>query len=158
MKLTLRSLIGIAALALAMITFTAPAQNVVNELAVTNTLATVSNGTFIASSGTSPVIALPSGSDLTLLVDSYADNTNNAAATTTYYFNLGLQGTNWTTGYPLSAAVTDNGTNLVGTPFYFVRTNFLGFDQIRCDKVVTTQTNNVRSRLFFSWPVWQHNY
>ena len=160
---TFKTLIGIAALGLAMITLTARADGPITppteiELVPTNTLSVASNGTFTATvtagPNESPTIKLSQNADLRLLLLSYAENTG--TSNTTYYFNLG-QGTNWTTMYPLSATVAQLGANsnasqTFGTNFYWNLTNFAGFDSLRCDKVVTAQTNAVHSRLLFGQP------
>ena len=134
-------IIGAAGLLLAVITLActlpARAQQIVAGPIDTSQWSGVTNGTMTSVSNAPH--RLPQKSDLVGIVDEAVTLGTNYS---TYYFNLGVTN-HWTTTYPISLTVT--GTSGAGTtnstPFYIARTNFVGFDSIRCDKIVSVVTN-----------------
>jgi hypothetical protein len=72
------------------------------------------------------------------------DETDLGTNTQVFYFNLGITN-HYTTGYPLSFARTNATAGTVNTVWtaYISRTNFVGFDSLRLDKVVPQNSNTM---------------
>ena len=140
MKNKWQKLSGIAVLALAMVIpagIRAAAAQIVPGPIDTSQWSSLTNGTMTSVSNAP--FRLQQKSDLAGMIDMAVPGGTNA---TTFYFNLGITN-HWTTTYPLSVLVTNlvvgGATNT--SPFYLARTNFTGFDSLRCDKVVSAGTN-----------------
>lgn len=119
-----RNLTGLAAVGLlALFTLTASAKDwFYTKIPLTATLSNMIAGANAVTSNSTAQTAfvVPQGCDWSIVIPNTATNANSTAASATVYsFDFSSDNTNWTSGHPLTLAVTENGTsqNGAGTNF-----------------------------------------
>ena len=148
LKLGLLSILMIVAMLSLFLTPPAQAQVTANNIgSFTNASVTCPSNSTVTVNG--PPILLSKGKGIT--ISSYSTAAAAGTSNTTYYFNVRMDGTNWTTNWTgLSGTITQSGTNPVRGMFRFTADQLDGCDAIRWWKAVTLQTNDVTITQIFS--------